>query len=99
MDKISRVASWTKNLHLTSDSEAKRVANLIKSGETNKVKMLIDRGVDVNSTDLKGFPALLHAVDVGNSEIVTLLINSGADVNIRGIYGSVLVFAIFNTLC
>ncbi|MDD5639354.1 MAG: ankyrin repeat domain-containing protein [Candidatus Pacebacteria bacterium] len=59
---------------------------LIKASEqndTNKVKELIKKGLKINEKDNQS-SALMYAVDNSNIEIVKELINTGADVNIRG---------------
>ena len=50
-------------------------------GERDAVKLLIDKGADVNAQDTMGWTALILAADKGNLEIVRLLIEKGADVN------------------
>jgi len=42
------------------------------------VKLLIDRGADVNARSRGGYTALKYAVDRGHKEIVKLLKEAGA---------------------
>jgi len=44
--------------------------------------------VDVNARNYNGETALIRAVENGNSEIVTTLVQAGADMNIRDNYGN-----------
>ena len=43
--------------------------------------MLIDGGMDINRADSEGFTPLMNAVDVGDLEIIKLLVANGADVD------------------
>ncbi len=47
------------------------------------VKLLIEKGAEVNSINNKGESPIFLAVDKGNLEIIRLLIERGADLNIR----------------
>lgn len=61
--------------------------------DINKVKELIDLGVDINQIDHMGYTALLYATNDGEKEIVELLIKSGANVNIISNFGSTALIA------
>jgi len=51
------------------------------------VRMLIERGADVNIKNSKGMTALMIASRGGRTEIVRMLIERGADVNIKNSNG------------
>ena len=53
------------------------------SGHTEIVKLLLERGADVNITNHYSCTVLVSASNEGNAEIVKLLLAHGADVNIR----------------
>ena len=57
----------------------------IKAHDIEKVKFLIEAGVDINAKDYE--MALHVAAWTGNIKIVRLLIEAGADVNIKDIEG------------
>lgn len=61
-----------------------------RKGDTDAVKALLDKGVNVNAKTRYGATALSYACDRGNLELVKLLIERGADVNVRDtFYGEV----------
>ncbi len=57
----------------------------VADGELEEVTTLIANGVDVNGTDknYQGITALFVAVERGNIEIVEMLLNAGAKINVR----------------
>ncbi len=56
-------------------------ASLYKQKET--LKLLIDRGANVNATNCSGQTALIWASSHGYNEIAEILVNAGADVNVQ----------------
>ena len=63
------------------------VNDLVKAAETGnieKVKNLINAGVDINGFSPTGHTALLQAVRENHINIVTTLIEAGADINLQG---------------
>ncbi len=66
------------------DESGYRIQEYIRaamSGDADKVRQLLDAGVDVNVTYQNGARALTSAVASGHTEVVRLLISYGADVN------------------
>lgn len=55
------------------------------SGDLDRVRELLEKGVDPNGVDENRITALHMAADRGNLEIVQLLLNSGANVNAQDI--------------
>lgn len=54
-----------------------------RQGELDKVKTLLDQGVDVNSATAYGSTAICFAADRGHVEVVKLLLERGANPNPR----------------
>jgi ankyrin repeat protein len=65
---------------------ASRLRKAVRDGETAKVMRLLDRGVDPNVGDDEGCTAL-HLAANFSPEIVRILVERGANVNARCIYG------------
>jgi ankyrin repeat protein len=54
-----------------------------RKGDAAAVKAFLDKGTDVNAKTQYGATALAYACDKGHVEVVRLLIERGADVNVR----------------
>ena len=50
-------------------------------GNCEVVKLLLDKGANINELDKCGYTPLLRAIEKGNSELVTLLLDREADIN------------------
>jgi ankyrin repeat protein len=51
------------------------------------VKLLLDKGADVNAKGEHGWRPLMEAANRGHSEVTKLLLKKGADVNLKHEYG------------
>src|SRR5215467_14021541 len=61
-----------------------------RKGDVAALKTFLDHGVDVNAKTRYGATALSYACDKGHLEVVKLLIERGADPNVRDtFYGEV----------
>jgi len=49
----------------------------------NVVRLLVERGADVNAQDEEGRIALIHATEGGNTEVVQILLDKGADRSVK----------------
>ena len=61
--------------------------DLAYCGEIDKVRRLLDTGIDVNLRDEDGRTALFSAIKGGECEIAQLLIERGADVGAQDLAG------------
>jgi hypothetical protein len=66
---------------LFDDMDALRSAAI--EGNINKIKRLIENGVDINGTNSKGETALMLAAAYGQIDVINLLIDNNADVNAK----------------
>jgi ankyrin repeat protein len=57
-----------------------------KQGDVEKVRLLLEKGADINSKDQHGQTALMNATHAGQVELVRLLIEKGADLNVTAKY-------------
>jgi ankyrin repeat protein len=53
----------------------------IEAGRLKLVKLLLERGVDVNATDLRGCTPLCSACQIGRLDMVKVMVGNGADVH------------------
>jgi ankyrin repeat protein len=53
-----------------------------KKGDIETAKLFLTEGIDINATDEKGRTALMRAAGYQRTEMVTLLLEKGADVNL-----------------
>jgi uncharacterized protein len=60
-----------------------RLMNAAKAGKAVDVERALAQGVNVNERDDAGVPPLLNAAESGNTDVVKILLDRGADVNAR----------------
>ena len=64
-------------------SSYEKMLRAVEDGEYSEVKLLLDRGIDPNTTDPKGMSVLMIAARKGDARIVSLLIQRRANVGQR----------------
>lgn len=62
-------------------NESEHLIEAAKTGDAEKVKALIDSGVDVSFFDSDGLTPLMHAAKTGHAGVVKTLIEAGAPWN------------------
>ena len=62
--------------------------NAAENGDIQRIRDLLDSGIDPNIQDENEFIALMEASSSGHIEIVELLLDRGADLHIQNIYGN-----------
>ncbi len=70
------------------DLEMNDMIGAIIRNDITAVKQLLDSGTDINKQDGAGFTALHFAAQENNFGIAKLLIERGADLEIRDVYGN-----------
>lgn len=60
---------------------------VLTRGNISEFISLLERGMNVNQVRWSGFSLLHRAAQIGNTDICQLLINNGADVNMRSSKG------------
>lgn len=87
-------------LILTGTSLTKELIKAISEGNISQVKKLLNEGVDVNIKDKDGSTALIWASSHGNKQIVKMLLEIGAyvDINIVNKYIMLISEEILNIL-
>lgn len=58
------------------------LSNAVKRGDIELVKSLLTKKVNINEADMSGSTPLHHAVWYGRFDIIKLLLEAGADVNV-----------------
>jgi ankyrin repeat protein len=65
-------------------AEYRKIQSAASSGNVNVIRKLIASGVDVNEKSKFGVTALVNSAQQGHKEVVKLLIDNRADVNLTG---------------
>ncbi|MHC4646915.1 MAG: ankyrin repeat domain-containing protein [Planctomycetota bacterium] len=76
-----KVNTKTGKIELFVAAGGKTLHEAVAKGDTKLVKVLLEKGADVNAKDTKGITPLVRAAAGGYETIVKMLIDRGADVN------------------
>jgi ankyrin repeat protein len=75
---------WDKNYNLIL---------AVSKSDTLSIKLLLDRGADVNTSTIDGVTPLMYATDNGNLEIVKILVEHGANIDKKPFNGPTALIA------
>jgi ankyrin repeat protein len=65
---------------------------VVKFGNLQQVKMLVERGADVNARDVNEITVLMCAAANGNMDIVKYIVSKGASLNLKDIGGHTVLY-------
>jgi len=81
LDQAKRYLRPTEKPKIKDPKKIRVLIKTVKKGKFEKVKRLVEEGVDVNKPDNKGKTPLWWAIYIGDIEIAKLLLEKGADVD------------------
>ncbi|XP_076442184.1 G patch domain and ankyrin repeat-containing protein 1-like [Babylonia areolata] len=85
-DSGNHVMKVNANQRLKDHRQAE-LFRLAQNGNTEDVRVLLQKGVDVNCTDQFGWTATMSAAYEGHVAVVQILVKAGADLTIRNTQG------------
>lgn len=65
---------------LGAEGEGERLFEAINVADVQKIKKILTAGVDINIRDSNGQSAILCAANIGNVEVIEILLNAGFDI-------------------
>ncbi|KAL7290209.1 hypothetical protein TKK_0015915 [Trichogramma kaykai] len=89
---LFRTNYGSRDMTKKRDKYANAVSKMFNSQRYDVLKLLVERGLDVNHKDDRGMTLLHHVMDLDEHQLmkedmVKLLIEHGADVNAKSLYG------------
>ncbi|KAF7506301.1 hypothetical protein GJ744_011874 [Endocarpon pusillum] len=91
MDSESEDSNQFSAENLPNQPINEELINAVYQGDEQRVKILLDRGADINIQGGVYGNALKAAASQGNEQLVKILLDRGADINIQGgVYGNAL---------
>ncbi len=79
---VEYLAAKGANIHATSTSRKLNALHLAACGGREKmIPVLVELGLDINSTDSTGVTTLIHAIGAGDLATVKAAVKAGADIN------------------
>jgi outer membrane protein assembly factor BamB len=77
------IPSFTFTVRAQADEKSDQLLEAAKQGDAARVKVLLEKGTDVNARNAYGASALTYAAEKGHLAVVELLLKHKADVNVR----------------
>ncbi len=87
-EMILRKLKTINDLEKTDRDGRSLLINASFYGRKSIIEYLLSRHVNINAKDKKGWTALHAAIQEGNIDIIKLLLENGADVHARDVYGN-----------
>ncbi len=95
-----RFAENNKKCAVCRTSVLNNITPLIEAsqkGQTDTVKILLEKGTDLNAKNINNWTALMFATEKGHTDIVKMLLEKGTDVNAKDDNGyTALIIASYN---
>lgn len=88
------VAEQMNHLHVRTDEKKRNAFQLaVERGQAGIARKMIAKGSMINVEDADGYTPLQHAIRRGETQLVAMLIDGGADINRANSHGTPLVYA------
>jgi ankyrin repeat protein len=89
VEEVARLLDANPHLMEAREEEEHRTPLLVAAiyGRTDVVRLLLERGADINAGDDSDITALQYAAEEGHEEVVSILLSCGADSSRRGSSG------------
>jgi ankyrin repeat protein len=91
VDEVTRLLDAEPHLLEARDGRRYDATPLVvaaQEGHVGVVRLLLERGAEVNAAGLYGYTALHEAAGGGHEEVVNVLLSSGADSSMKNRFGS-----------
>src|ERR1035437_9103176 len=86
---VSLLASCVVSLAQTNphNTDSRQLFNAATTNDVETVKVLLNKGVNINAKDTNGATALIKAASRGYADMTRLLLDKGAEINVKADYG------------
>lgn len=79
------------DMHGTGAAEA--LIRAAQNGQTDMVKLLLDRGANIDAKDNHGYTAMIEAASTGHIDTLKFLLERGANIEVRSASGNTVLLA------
>ncbi len=83
MNALALIVAAFALTQVPAPTKAEQLQDAARKGDAATVTQLLDEGVDVNTKFRYSATALFYACDAGNVDVVKVLLNHGADMNLK----------------